>query len=303
MRYKITHLTTYTYDRPVRLDAHVVRLRPRTDAAQSLTQFSLEITPRPIGLSDNSDLDGHSSLKAWFNEQPTHRLTLESISVVETYRDNPFNFILEPWAASLPINYPSRLSSQLQPYWVGHFIPTPGILDPMATELGQSMWEMTQGNTINFLTELNQRIYHHSSYILRETGDPYPPSVTWQKKLGSCRDLTVLFMAVCRSVGLAARFVSGYHEGDPENPDAHLHAWAEVYLPGAGWRGYDPTYGLAVGDRYIALAAAPFPQEAAPIAGALQPGFQAQVDMSYDLTIQALEPAESILSPVQLQSL
>jgi transglutaminase-like putative cysteine protease len=289
VRYQISHRTTYTYDQPVGLAPHVLRLQPRSDAAQCLQEFSLTLDPAPIGRSPNVDLDGQTSLKVWFAEQPLSCLTVQTTAVVETYRNNPFDFLLDPWAAALPINYPHRLASQLQPYWVGHFLPISGSLDPLATELAQSVWDTVQGNTVNFLTELNQRIYHHSHYTLRETGAPYPPSVTWRKKLGSCRDLTVLFMAACRSVGLAVRFVSGYHEGDPENPEAHLHAWAEVYLPGAGWRGYDPTHGLAVGDRYIALAAAPFPQEAAPIEGSLLPGSQGQGVMTYQLTVTRLD--------------
>ncbi|MFM7576061.1 MAG: transglutaminase-like domain-containing protein, partial [Microcystaceae cyanobacterium] len=95
--------------------------------------------------------------------------------------------------------------------------------------------------------------------------------ITWRNKRGSCRDLTILFMEVCRTMGLAARFVSGYQEGDQATEDWELHAWAEVYLPGGGWRGYDPTHGLAVSDRHIALVASPNPQDCAPVTGEMMP--------------------------------
>ncbi len=121
----------------------------------------------------------------------------------------------------------------------------------------------------HILQTLVQRLYKECSYTMREEGMPWEAGVTWRRKQGSCRDLTVLFMEVCRAMGLAARFVSGYEVGDEETSQWELHAWAEVYLPGAGWRGYDPTHGLAVGDRHIALAANPLPQYCAPVKGAV----------------------------------
>jgi transglutaminase-like putative cysteine protease len=119
------------------------------------------------------------------------------------------------------------------------------------------------------LNALNQKIYKSCGYLLRIDGAPWPPGVTWSKKSGSCRDLAVLFMEVCRSIGLAARFVSGYEAG-VESPERYLHAWAEVFLPGAGWRGYDPTHGLVVADGHIVLAAAPRQQQTMPIEGQVQ---------------------------------
>nr|WP_277874380.1 MULTISPECIES: transglutaminase family protein [unclassified Leptolyngbya] len=139
-----------------------------------------------------------------------------------------------------------------------------------------------------FLWELNQQIFNTCQHIVREQGDPFPPGLTWKTKTASCRDMTVLFIEACRAMGLAARFVSGYHEGDPDWKQRHLHAWAEVYLPGAGWRGYDPTQGLAVGDRHIALVAAPNSRTTVPISGSLKSGIGVTTEMQYALTIKAL---------------
>jgi transglutaminase-like putative cysteine protease len=281
--YQISHNTTYTYDRPVTLAPHVIRLRPRSDISQTLDQFSLTVSPIPQRISESVDLDGNSITKVWFPETETTRLSIQTLAQVATHCTNPFNYLLEAWAAELPIDYPTSLFHQLQPYLTGQFSQS---IDPIATQLSQELWQQTSGNTLGFLNELNQRIYRTCQYAIRETGASFPPGVTWTKQAGSCRDVTVLFMEVCRAIGLAARFVSGYQEGDPDSSDRHLHAWAEVYLPGAGWRGYDPTHGLAVADGHIALVSSPFAQHTTPVVGTLKSGIGAQAKMSYQLLIQ-----------------
>jgi transglutaminase-like putative cysteine protease len=165
-------------------------------------------------------------------------------------------------------------------------------------QLAQEISPQVNGNTVAFLSELNQRIYQTCQHSIRETGSPLPAGITWTSQAGSCRDFTVLFMEVCRAIGLAARFVSGYQEGDLDSNDQHLHAWAEVYLPGAGWRGYDPTQGLAVADRHIALVASPIAQAAAPISGSFQQPGGVESVMAYQLIIQALS-AEIVTSSQQ----
>ncbi|HEY9299906.1 MAG TPA: transglutaminase family protein, partial [Phormidium sp.] len=187
---------------------------------------------------------------------------------VETFRENPFDYIIEPYALKLPIDYPTSLLTQLSPYLQREF---PGNVDPIATQIAQEIWFATSGQTTIFLSKLNQHIYENCNYLVRETGEPLPAGITWNQKSGSCRDFVVLFMEVCRAVGLAARFVSGYQEGDLYQKERDLHAWVEVYLPGAGWRGYDPTHGLAVSDRHIALVASAFPNYTAPISGSFSP--------------------------------
>ncbi|VEP14590.1 conserved hypothetical protein [Hyella patelloides LEGE 07179] len=202
----------------------------------------------------------------WFNS-PTEQLSIQVLSQVTTSDDNPFNYLLEPWATTVPFDYPSSLLRQLQPYLQPYsFIP-----DSKALELAQEILSATQGNTVDYIFALNQLIYQDCEYITRETGKPYPAGITWERKQGSCRDFTVLFMEVCRAVGIAARFVSGYQEGDRNQQSRDLHAWVEIYLPGAGWRGYDPTLGLVVSDRHIPLAASAIPSYTAPIEGLVTP--------------------------------
>ena len=126
-----------------------------------------------------------------------------------------------------------------------------------ASSFVQHLIEKAAGNSLDFLVLLNTAIYENFTVEIRDDGPPLPPVVTMERKQGSCRDFAVLFIAACRSVGLAARFVSGYQEGDPDMVQRHLHAWAEVYIPGAGWRGYDPTHGLAVADKELAHCSLP----------------------------------------------
>lgn len=286
MLYQISHTTTYTYSQPVILQPHVIRLRPQSNGWQTLKQFSLQVTPAPSSQSELTDLDGNSFTKVWFPTEFTNSLTIQVLSQTATHQSNPFNYLLEPWALSFPIDYPTSLFRQLQPYLQGYSLAG---IDPIAVQLGQELAEATNNHVVAFLSELNEFIYKNCNYLIRETGKPLPPGRTWLEKKGSCRDFTLLFMEVCRSMGLAARFVSGYQEGDPDQNDRHLHAWAEVYLPGAGWRGYDPTHGLAVSDRHIALAASAMSESAAPISGTVSRLGGVQSTMTYHLQIQRLD--------------
>ncbi|MGA7933391.1 MAG: transglutaminase family protein [Kovacikia sp.] len=286
MRYQISHTTTYNYSRPVTLLPHVIRLRPRSDSCQTLRSFSLLVSPTPQQESQIVDLEGSGTVKVWFKQEQTDSLRVQVISQVETHCINPFNYLLEPWAVTLPIDYPSSLSVHLQPYLVGPRSGYAAAIDPIALQLAQELHHQVDGNVTSFLSELTQKIYKGCQQVIRETGEPFSPGITWTKRSGSCRDLTVLFMEVCRAIGLPSRFVSGYQEGDPGSTDLHLHAWAEVYLPGAGWRGFDPSHGTAVADRHIALVSSIFPAYAAPISGSFSQGSGAQAEMTYQLLIQ-----------------
>jgi transglutaminase-like putative cysteine protease len=284
VRYHIVHTTTYTYDRPVTLEPHVLRLRPRCDGFQTLRHFSLAINPEPTGVSQVIDPEGNVVVRMWFRE-PTDCLSFKVVSEVETYCTNPFNYFLEPWAVRLPIDYPASILTQLQPYLQRYGIPT--TIDPGVVQLAEEVYQGINGETLTFLSELNQRIYQTCQYRVRATGDPLPAGITWTHKSGSCRDLAVLFIETCRVVGLAARFVSGYQEGDLNQKQRDLHAWAEVYLPGAGWRGYDPTQGLAVADRHVVLVASALSRYAAPISGSLR-GQGSLLKMQAHLSIHPL---------------
>lgn len=287
MKYDISHTIEYSYEQPVTLQPHVIRLRPRSDSVQVLQEFELTIAPVPKQQSQIIDLDGNSIIKVWFDRESTQSLMIRARSQVETYRANPFEYLLEPWATRLPIDYPASLFVQLQPYLKGQRPGFADAIDPVAVQLAQEIWFDVDGDSSRFLTRLNEHIHTRCQYRIRETGEPLPPGLTWVQKSGSCRDFAVLFVEACRAIGLAARFVSGYQEGDPDNPERHLHAWAEVYLPGGGWRGYDPTQNLAVSDRHIVLVASTASTYTTPVSGTLNPG-GVKSEMNYCLTIHPL---------------
>lgn len=266
MRYSIHHQTQYTYNQPVFLKPHIIRLHPRSNGWQKVLDFSLEIIPNPIGQTDNIEINDNQITQVWF-KQPTEKLIINIKAEVETLMKNPFGYLLEPWALNLPIDYPSSLLSNLQPYLQFYHKNSA----PNVVELAQEILHDVQGNTLTFLSKLNQTIYENCQYIIRETGEPWQPGMTWNKRQGSCRDTALLFVEACRVVGLGARFVSGYQEGDRHQKQRDLHAWAEVYLPGGGWRGYDPTLGIAVAEGHIALAASPFSRGATPVTGTITP--------------------------------
>jgi transglutaminase-like putative cysteine protease len=266
VRYHICHKITYTYDRAVVLQPHILRLRPRSDGWQQLYNFSLAVQPEPVGISHFTDFDGNASIKLSFAGE-TENLQIVVTSEVETLQTNPFNFLLEPWATQFPIDYPSLTFAQLQPYLQPHGTAP----DSAVVQLAQEIYREVEGKTDLFPTALNQRLYQTCKQIHRAEGNPWVAGVTWREKQGACRDVAVLLMEVCRIMGLGARFVSGYQEGDRDQDERELHAWAEVYLPGGGWRGFDPAHGLAVTDRHIALAASAFPSYAAPILGGFAP--------------------------------
>jgi transglutaminase-like putative cysteine protease len=278
--FQISHSITYEYSQPVTLLPHKLRLRPQSSGQQSVAQFVLQISPTPLKMVDVRDLDGNDILKLWFEAVPVQKLQIQSQVQVISHLSAPFDYLLEPWAVKLPIDYPHFVWQRLQPYLQGYL---GGAIDPVATQLGAEIWSEHQGIS-DFLNALNQQIYQSCEYLLRIDGLPWPPGVTWSKRSGSCRDLAVLFIEVCRSVGVAARFVSGYEAG-VESPDRYLHAWVEVFLPGAGWRGYDPTHGLVVADDHIVLAAAPRQQQTMPVEGQVQGKIVAET-MTDQLLIQ-----------------
>jgi transglutaminase-like putative cysteine protease len=283
MKYTINHATTYHYDRPVLLDPHVLRLQPRTDGFHHLQQYVAQITPTPKGQTTLLDAEGNLITRCWWGDEWMDHLEIVTTSSVETLCDNPFNYLLEPWATKLPIDYPTALMGHLAPYLSAAQLGSIAA-DPVASQLAQEIAHKVSWNTVLFLSELTQMINQKLGYQVRESGDPMPPSITWSQKSGSCRDFVMLFMAVCRAVGLAARFVSGYEAGDPAY-EQMLHAWAEVYLPGAGWRGYDPTMGIVVCDRHVAIAASGWPRYAAPVTGTHRGGNGSSVILENKVTI------------------
>ena len=260
MLFEIVHITDFSYGEPVFLEPHTVRLRPRCDAWQNLLDHEMHVEPQPAGLTECIDLDGNFATMLWFNG--THEsLSITTKSKVETLRHNPFDFVLGSESLVMPVEFEANIAASLAPY-----------RDRSTSEDDISIFSAAiskhaDRTTLTFLSMLTQRIHESFEYVLRPLGDPWSPSVTLATGRGACRDLAVLEMDAIRAAGLPARFVSGYRAGGTEAIDRELHAWVEVYLPGAGWRGYDPTTGLAVADGHVALSAGAYPSVAAPTPG------------------------------------
>lgn len=259
MLLQIRHTTTYHYDKTVYCEPLTIRLRPRDDCFHRLENFRLRVQPEPAGITHHSDLHGNGVTRCWFKGF-TVDLTVTTECVVETLLHNPFSFLLAPEALSLPL----RHSEKANPLW--NYYAEPSTDSESLRQLASEVLRESGGETLAFLTQLTSRIYRECETVVRPEGAAYDPETTWRECRGACRDQAILFNEVCRLAGLPARFVSGYGYSD-HGDERHLHAWSEVYLPGAGWRGFDPTIGLAVSDRHVALATARDPADAAPTSG------------------------------------
>ena len=260
MRITVRHRTSYSFDAPVCLEPHAIRLRPRADGSTRLVDFALEIDPEPVVRADNLDPEGNVITRAWFEGQWS-RLTLHTHAVVDTLLDNPFRFLVSEPARPLPYAYAPDFSERLALYR-----RPPDAAHPAVYEMALAAAAESQRDPARFPLILAQRIRVGFARETRPEGPPLGPEATIAAGRGACRDLPVLFVACCQAMGLAARFASGYAYTD--KPDAtDLHAWGEVFLPGGGWRGYDPSQGLAVADRHVTVAAAANPRDAAPVTG------------------------------------
>ncbi len=260
MLFHIKHTTRYSYSRMVFCEPFTVRLRPREDISQRLMRYQLSVDPQPAGTSDYLDVEGNVATQCWFGA-PTCSLTLTVNSVIEATRTNPFDFLLDGSAVELPFRYRPEICAALTPY------RTVIQASENVTELVNKIRADVKQQTVPFLIALTAWINENCQKIIRLEGAPFPPEQTLASLQGSCRDLAVLFCEACRITGLASRFVSGYHSQPEDDGDHHLHAWSEVYLPGAGWRGFDPSQGMAVADQHIAVATGLNPLAAAPTTG------------------------------------
>ncbi|MGE0135044.1 MAG: transglutaminase domain-containing protein [Dehalococcoidia bacterium] len=257
MRIAVEHRTDYRFSAPVFLEPHEFRFRPRANAWQRLDRFEFLLSPGAAGSTANLDVDGNEVLAAWFTGLTDH-LTIDVRFEVETQRTNPFDFV-PPHQDRLPMHYGNELQSVLLPYT--HHEPEKAL-----GQYAEAVSERAVREPSSFAAELARRLHMDCRHVVRPEGAPRAPEETLRSAEGACRDLATLYVALCREVGLAARFVSGYCLAEEAERD-ELHAWAEVYLPGGGWRGFDPSTGLAVADRHVAVAAGPDYVLAAPVTG------------------------------------
>jgi uncharacterized protein (DUF2126 family) len=294
----LNHVTHYRYDRAVTLSPQQVRLRPAPHCRTRILSYSLRVEPATHFVNWQQDPQGNYLARLVFPER-THALRVEVDLVAEMAVINPFDFFLAPYAEQLPLQYEPAEAVELAPYLV-QTAATP----LFAEYLGRISRAPTQ--TMDFLVAVNQRVASDIRYLVRMEPGVQTPEESLQRAAGSCRDSAWLLVQLLRHLGLAARFVSGYliqltsdvkPLDGPAGPTADftdLHAWCEVYLPGAGWIGLDPTSGLLAGEGHIPLACTPEPSSAAPISGAVD---ESAVEFEHHMSVTRVWEAPRVTRP------
>ncbi len=292
------HRTHYRYDRRVSLGPHIVRLRPAPHCRTPILAYSLKVRPENHFLNWQQDPQSNYLARLVFPE-PTTELLVEVDLVAEMAVYNPFDFFLEPYAENCPFSYEDSAARELRPY-----LET----EPAGPLLAALLARAPRGSTrtIDYLVGLNRLVQSEIGYVIRMEPGIQTCEQTLGLRSGSCRDSAWLLVQLMRHLGLAARFVSGYLiqlvadvkplEG-PSGPTADftdLHAWTEVYLPGAGWVGFDPTSGLLAGEGHIPLACTPDASSAAPISGLLDP---CNTEFMHKMTVERIYESPRVTKP------
>ena len=294
----ITHVTSYTYDRRINLGAQIIRLRPAPHSRTRILSYSQVIEPEGHFLNWQQDPFGNYLARVVFPEKVDHfKVTVEVVADMASI--NPFDFFLEEQAREFPFTYEPELKQDLAPYLetqkAGHLF-----------EEFLAAVDLSPRSTIDFLVDVNRLVQDAVAYTIRMEPGVQSPDRTLDLASGSCRDSAWLLVHILRRLGLAARFVSGYliqltpdvkavdGPAGPAEDFTDLHAWCEVYAPGAGWIGLDPTSGLFAGEGHIPLAATPAPTSAAPITGALE---KAEVSFSHHMEVNRVREEPRVTFP------
>ncbi|OIO67816.1 MAG: IMP dehydrogenase [Zetaproteobacteria bacterium CG12_big_fil_rev_8_21_14_0_65_55_1124] len=291
IRVALNHQTSYSFDRAVKLWPHEIRLRPAAHSRTPILSYSLSIEPAGHFLNWQQDPFGNWVARLVFPEKAISlKITVDLVAEMTVI--NPFDFFMEEYAENFPFTYPDELKCELTPY-----LETDPAKPLLADWLTRARTELLghQLRTIDMLVGINQRVKHDIGYVVRLETGVQTPEETLALKLGSCRDSAWLLVQVLRHLGLAARFASGYliqlkadvkaldGPSGTEHDFTDLHAWTEVYIPGAGWIGLDPTSGLLAGEGHIPLACTAMPTSAAPVIGSTE-GCEAHFDFSMQVT-------------------
>ena len=249
MKIKYIHNLEYSYEESVQLGEHRLCIKPRSHGFQRLINFDLNISPKPKILYPLLAASGEEINRITF-EGYANSLSIKAVSEVETLKHPDIFDGVKQRDLTLPFCR-SFINRDLQGALEG-WMPN-GQHDPSAVELPQEALAGSSNNALSFTFQLIEIIQDRVKYTKRHSGPAWPASRTLRERVGSCRDLAMLMVEACRSVGIPSRFVSGYHFEDPLPNEFDLHAWAELYIPGAGWRGFDPSGKGLIDERYLTL--------------------------------------------------
>ena len=263
-RYKILHRTYYNFSALVQLEPHALRLHPREGYELHIESAQLTITP-PATLRWHRDAEDNSVAIATF-DTPANQLMIESEIIIQQFNEAPLDFLVADYATDYPFAYTAEDRVILSPYLNSAEQTSPKALAAWVA----SLWQPDEAiQTYSLLQRLSSHIQQTLTYQIREEPGVQTAIDTLIRGSGSCRDFANLFMEAARHLGLASRFVSGYLHAEPSSANyGSTHAWAEVFLPSAGWKGFDPTIGAIVGTDHFAVAVARLPESVPPIAGA-----------------------------------
>ncbi|HEY2227095.1 MAG TPA: transglutaminase family protein [Xanthobacteraceae bacterium] len=303
VRSGLHHVTRYRYDRPVNLGPQVIRLCPAPHGRTRVSSYSLKVTPPQHFVNWQHDPNGNRIARFVFPEKTTEfSITVDLVADMEVV--NPFDFFIEPCAEMFPFVYPNELRPELA-----------ACLEPEPARKHLKAFlaavPLEPRKTIDFLVDLNQNLQRQIRYVIRLEHGVQTVEDTLSASQGSCRDTAWLLVQILRHLGFAARFVSGYliqlkpdikpldGPAGAERDFTDLHAWTEVYLPGAGWVGFDPTSGLLCGEGHLPLAASPHYAAAAPISGLVGP---AKVDFAFEMNVTRIAEQPRVTMPFSDES-
>lgn len=282
-RIRIQHLTEYLFLAPVTLNPHQLLIRPREGHDVRIESSKLVISPA-YQIKWQRDVFDNSLAVVSFKEI-SDKLSIKSEVIIQHYEQAPFDFMLDDYAINYPFNYADIERTDLLAYQQLVFLNDQNIINDWLHQ-----FNYLGMNTFSLLMMLNQTISNQFRYQMREEPGVQSPAYTLQHRSGSCRDYATLLIEACRCLGLASRFVSGYlHAPATEEGHASTHAWVEVYLPGTGWKGFDPTSGQVTSSQHIATAVARNPEAIPPISGSFIASVSNQPTMHVNVKVNLLE--------------